>query len=292
MSQKIIFDCDNTLGLPFKEVDDGLALLYLLGRPDLQLLGVTTVFGNGAGEQTYAQTRQLLRDYARTDLPVLAGAAKAGAGATPAARFLAQSAAAQPGEITLLATGPLSNLRAAAELDRAFFSNLRQVVCMGGVLEPLRIGGKELAELNFSADPQAAWVLLNAACPLTLMSAQVCLGARFGWNDLKRARFLDEKLRRSLCNWLLAFDTSFGGAEFYLWDLLPAVFLSFPELFDRCEVAITSTLADLCQGALLVSPREDRRRTVNLPSCIADLARFKSVLFEAWERTGGTRGLI
>ena len=47
MTQKIIFDCDNTLGLPLKEVDDGLVLLYLLGIPELKILGITISFGNG-----------------------------------------------------------------------------------------------------------------------------------------------------------------------------------------------------------------------------------------------------
>ena len=43
MSQRVILDCDNTMGQPYKEVDDGLTLLYLLGRPDIDLLGITTV---------------------------------------------------------------------------------------------------------------------------------------------------------------------------------------------------------------------------------------------------------
>jgi len=54
MTQKIIFDCDNTLGIPLKEVDDGLTLLYLLGVPELDLLGITTTFGNGRIDQVYA----------------------------------------------------------------------------------------------------------------------------------------------------------------------------------------------------------------------------------------------
>jgi purine nucleosidase len=284
MSQKIIFDCDNTFGLPFKEIDDGLALIYLLGRSDLHLLGVTTVFGNGSGEQACAQTRQLLREYARPEVPVLLGAAKMGAGITEAARFLAESAAAQPGEITLLATGPLSNLCAAAALDPAFFANLREVVCMGGYLAPLRIGWRNLAELNFSADPQAAWTLLNAACPLTVMSAQLCLEAYFGWRDLRRTRFLNNKLRRTMRNWLLAFGIYFGVAKFYLWDLLPAILISFPELFDHREVSILSTIEDLRRGALVISTDAYRWRTVKLPSHITDLARFKNVLFEAWKQ--------
>ncbi|TFG49619.1 MAG: nucleoside hydrolase, partial [Anaerolineales bacterium] len=54
--EKVIFDCDNTMGLKTKEVDDGLTLYYLLGRPDIDLLGITTTFGNGTIDQVYQQT--------------------------------------------------------------------------------------------------------------------------------------------------------------------------------------------------------------------------------------------
>ena len=47
MTERVIFDCDNTMGQPYREVDDGLTLLYLLGRSDVELLGITTTFGNG-----------------------------------------------------------------------------------------------------------------------------------------------------------------------------------------------------------------------------------------------------
>ena len=48
--RRVIYDCDNTMGKPLSEIDDGLTLLYLLGREDLELVGVTTTFGNGALE--------------------------------------------------------------------------------------------------------------------------------------------------------------------------------------------------------------------------------------------------
>ena len=67
--KRVIYDCDNTMGLPLKEVDDGLTLLYLLGRPDIELLGVTTTFGNGTAGQAYAQTQKLLQQAGRAEIP-------------------------------------------------------------------------------------------------------------------------------------------------------------------------------------------------------------------------------
>ena len=282
--KKVIFDCDNTMGLPFKEIDDGLTLLYLLGRPDIELVGVTTTFGNGTAKQSYEQTVALLRNYESLGIPVCLGAGERDCGVTPAAHFLVDTVAACPGEITLLATGPLGNLRAASELDAAFFGNLRQIVCMGGYLHPLRIGRREVAELNLSADPAGARTTLNATCPVTLMNAHICLQAPYRWQDLWRAGYWHRETRRIVRNWLLAFGFRCMVGEFYLWDLLPAVFISHPELFDANPVGIRSTNGDLETGSLVLSD-EAGAKQVNMPARILDVDRFRAVLFEAWARS-------
>ena len=122
MMQKVIFDNDNTMGLRTKEIDDGLTLYYLLGRQDIDLVGLTTTFGNGTIDQVFPQTQKLLADLDRQDIPLLRGAGKRADGTTEAARFLAKQAAAFPGEITILATGPLGNLHAAQALDPEFLT--------------------------------------------------------------------------------------------------------------------------------------------------------------------------
>ena len=55
---------------------------------------------------------------------------------------------------------------------------------MGGVRQPLRLGWRLLPELNLSANPEAAASVLAAPCPVTLMSAEICLQAAFSWRDL------------------------------------------------------------------------------------------------------------
>ena len=147
----VIFDCDNTMGLRTKEIDDGLTLYYLLGRPDIDLMGITTTFGNGTIDQVYQQPADLANDLNLVDLPVLMGAGERGEGPTEAAEYLSEIAADYPGEINLLATGPLGNLRAAQELDKNFFSNLKSIACMGGYLGPVRLGRRDVKELNLSA---------------------------------------------------------------------------------------------------------------------------------------------
>ena len=90
MTEKIpvILDCDNTMGLPGCDVDDGLALLYLLGSPGVRLLGVTCSYGNSAQEAVHRNTLRLLDQWGRRDIPVYRGSQGPGQLPSPAADFL------------------------------------------------------------------------------------------------------------------------------------------------------------------------------------------------------------
>jgi inosine-uridine nucleoside N-ribohydrolase len=281
--EKVIFDCDNTLGLPLKEIDDGLTLYYLLGRGTFELLGITTTFGNGTIDQVYSQTLQLQEDLGLKEIPVLKGAGARGESGTPAAQFLAEAAAAHPGEISLLATGPLGNLRGAYELDPNFFKNLKQVAVMGGYLGPVRMGYRQVSELNLSADPEASHLVLNSGARVVLFNAQTCLQAPFRWADLFRLNFWSLKTRWAVARWLVLHAVFCGLRNFYLWDLLPAVYLSDPGLFEDQEVQVVSTLDDLTEGRLVVGGQADADPVV-MPSQILDYSGFKEVLFQAWRR--------
>lgn len=279
--EPLILDCDNTLGILAREIDDGLALLYLLGRGDVDLLGLTTTFGNGTVDEVYTQTRWLLDEAGHGDIPLLRGEAARGAPPTEAAEFLAATAAARPGEVTVLATGPLGNLHAAAQLDPAFFHNVRRVICMGGTLRPLKIGWRTIAELNLSANPEASAAVLSAPCPVALMSAQLCLQAPFRWRDLPHTAAWKPALRRAVRNWLLAFGLYCGVPRFYLWDLVPAVYVTDPALFSHEEAALDTRLSVLAEGRVQPPGRGVRAR-VMLPATIIDVERFRALLFDAW----------
>jgi inosine-uridine nucleoside N-ribohydrolase len=281
--RRILFDCDNTMGLPHREIDDGLTLLYLLGRPDVELLGVTTTFGNGSVAEAHVQTEELLRRVGRSDVPAVLGAGARHASPTAAARFLVEMVDRYPGEVTLLATGPLGNLRGAAELDSKFFDRAERIACMGGVLRPLQIGHHHVPELNLSADPAAAYQVLHASCPVTLMNAHVCLQASFTEEDLDRVPHWSEEVRSIVQRWLDTMRHFSGASAFYLWDLLPAVYLSCPELFDRHPVWVRSSIADLETGQIVVGETGEGAQ-VNMPSQIRDVGRFKEILFAAWRQ--------
>jgi purine nucleosidase len=281
--EKIIFDNDNTMGLRTKEIDDGLTLFYLLGSSDIDLVGITTTFGNGTIDQVYGQTVKLVAELKRKDIPVMRGAGKRGEEPTDAARFLMEKAAAFPGEITVLATGPIGNLRGAAELDPNFFSNLKGIVCMGGYLHPIKVGRRDVNELNLSADPEASFEVLQGPCPVTLMNAQICLQAPFRWRDYRRLDFWSRKTRRMVRDWLVLHAVFCSIPNFYLWDLLPAVYISHPELFVDYQVMIQSNVEDL-EGGTLLPVEQEGNGGINMPVLINDLDKFMEILFKAWRK--------
>ena len=131
--KKIIFDCDNTMGVENCDVDDGLALLYLLGCPDAEVIGITATYGNNELGVVYENTLQMLKEIGREEIPVMKGGAYAGCYKNEASSYLVKKVNEHPGEITILATGSLTNLQGAYEEDSCFFDKVKEIVLMGGI---------------------------------------------------------------------------------------------------------------------------------------------------------------
>jgi len=276
---KIILDCDNSMGSFFWEVDDGLAIAYLLNKPEVELVGITTVFGNRTYDHKY--TVRQLKEAGRTDIPLYKGAQGPNERPAEAAVFLAETAAEFPGEITIIAAGPLANLQAASEIDPGFFSNLKQVVLMGGITGELVFGKRTVAELNLSADFEASHALFNSGCPVTVMTAQFCLNAPFYKEDLKKLDNFPAKWKRYLRNWLFTMKIGVGLDRFILWDLVPVVYAVHPEYFIDRNMVLTSSPEDLKTGYLRFTDNGNGNR-INVPEQFRDRDAFYNDLFAAW----------
>jgi inosine-uridine nucleoside N-ribohydrolase len=194
--KKVIFDTD-------PGVDDAMALLFLHRHPQVQLLGITTVFGNAGIDIT---TRNALHLGERFGIaaPVARGAARPlrrpprgpaaevhgadGLGnlreaiATArapheqsAARFIVETVRRHPGEVTLLAVGPLTNLALALEQDPGIAALVHEVVLMGGAFHVGGQGGNvtPVAEANIHCDPHAADRVFGAGWPVTAVGLDV-----------------------------------------------------------------------------------------------------------------------
>lgn len=283
MSKKVIFDCDNTLGLPLHEVDDGLTLIYLAGRSEINLLGITTTFGNGKIDEVYSQTQYLV-DRMGLAIPVLKGEGQRGQPpSSAAAQFLAEQVEHYPHEITILATGPLGNLFAASQLNPHFYEQVKEIVIMGGYLSPVKLGYRNLKELNLSANPAAAYSLLHAPCPVTVFTAQACLDAPYRLKDIARSKFWPGWFRRNLVQWLFAFGAYTGQFVFYLWDLLPAVYLVASELFEITPFSLASNLCDLREG-MLINDISGKGPTISVCTGIKDTVGFSRELEAGWKQ--------
>lgn len=291
--KKVILDCDNTIGLNEKDVDDGLAFLFLLGREDIDLMAVTSVFGNSNLEDTFSTTEAMISDFGLEEkVEHYKGAAEAGDYKTEAAEYLAQAAAANKDEITLIAIGPLTNLYAAWKIDNDFFKNLKEIIIMGGVTELLQFGEDTIDELNLSSDPVAAEKVLKAEVPVALMSGNLCLAARFGeksWRRVNRSKnkavraYITDKIK----HWYDYSSEMIGLTGFYMWDVVAVVYMIAPEIFPYNKRKFVSTTEDLKIGQIKTEKAEGKLQDagiINLPSTILDTKRFKDLVFSAWDQ--------
>ncbi len=286
----VVYDCDLAMGRPFRDVSDGLALLYLLGDPRVSVRFVSATYGNDSVVKTTHTATRLLHSLSRDDVAVWRGAS--GPDDDPeenrAARHLIDTVAAAPGEIVLIATGSMTNLKHAAALDPDFFQKLRGLYLMGGVTGPLKWNGHRLADLNFSLDPEAAYQAIHAECPVTIATGQAGLSAVFRSPQFAALQALNDPVSR-----LIVRQTRFCFAltrlwfrddGFALWSSVAALPLVQPELFEFEQVYVTSTVDELAAGQLIVDPSP--HGPVRLVRAVRDFEGFIAAHFAAWSHLG------
>ena len=184
--QKVFLDTD--IG---DDIDDVFALGLLLSSPDVQIVGITSAWGDTALRSRMID--RLLCETGREDIPVGTGIQKTrtGAGAfsqqpwaskgishphTDAVTLLLDQIKQNPGQLTLIAIGPLTNIAAALDRDPATFRQLKGVVLMGGSVyrgydgdHPLKPTTAPAAEYNIAMDPAAAQKLFHSGVHIYMM---------------------------------------------------------------------------------------------------------------------------
>lgn len=281
----VLLDFDNTAGIQGYEIDDALALLYLAGRSDVEIVGITTTFGNGSIEQVYEQSTWLL-DRLGIDVPIYRGASRRGDWETEAARFIADICGRRPGDVRIVALGPLSNLAGAAHVDPAFFRAVGSIYLMGGYLDPLRFPRRSVSELNISSDPEAAAAVLESRADVHVMTAQLCLGLPFTRQDLRRIRDLPSWFRTLVGEWYLSFTTALGAPSFYLWDLVPPLALLRPEFVPPRPALVLPSRLEYGMLRIGQAPGDHYAQrsagVVNIPVSLADHEEMMEELYGGW----------
>src|SRR5215469_14122450 len=196
MTTTVVLDCD-------PGIDDALAIAFAAGHPEIELAGITTVAGNVELAKTTANALAVASFVGAADVPVTAGCAGpllrpalhaghvhgdsglGGAVLPPPARaaarghatdFIIDTIAAAPGEITLVATGPLTNIGLALRREPRLASWVRDFVIMGGSAS--RGNVTPAAEFNIWADPEAAAIVFSAGWTVRMIGLDVTLLAR------------------------------------------------------------------------------------------------------------------
>jgi inosine-uridine nucleoside N-ribohydrolase len=287
--RKVIYDTD-------PGVDDAMALYYALAHSGIDVVGITTTFGNVSVEQA-ATNALYLTAIAGFEVPVTKGVAAPwvkhgeappdyihgadGLGNLPSrratsnvldprssAQFIVDMARAHPGEITLVAVGPLGNLATALKLAPELPGLVREVILMGGtVLEPGNVS--PVAEANIWNDPHAADLVFTAGWKLTMVGLDVT-------HQVILPVTLFERIAKQHQH--IATDTLLHAVGFYAnfysnlyphvakihgcfgHDVLAFIYLSNPELFGvetgRMRVAVDG----LAQGQTML-----RRKNIDYP---------------------------
>jgi purine nucleosidase len=197
---RIILDTDLAMGAPGSDIDDGFALALALADPELRVELVTTVGGNSDVATSTRLTEELLALLGRSDVPVVTGAsvpldpalrqsggthAPVDRGGSYAAVELVRRVMAEPGELTVVAIGPLTNLALALAIEPRVATAVREVVVMGGVyLQQTNVASMP-GEYNFWCDPHAAQAVVSSGAPLRLVGLDVTRQVRLSRADAR-----------------------------------------------------------------------------------------------------------
>ena len=229
MTQKVILDTD--IG---DDIDDALALGLILASPELQLLGVTTVFKNVVARA--AQARTILVAAGRPEMPVAAGC---GAVMSPRVTypfdarraylegelpnqhaislpeaelppleprhgvdFLIDTVMAGAGDITIVTIGAMTNLAMAMVVEPRIISRIPRIVSMAAAFD------RQESEWNIRCDPVAAAIVLGSGVPMRIVGLDVTMKVQFRRKDIEALKASPRPLAKVLAQSIAAWEAS------------------------------------------------------------------------------------
>ena len=261
MALPVILDCD-------PGHDDAIALILALASPELKVLAVTTSAGNQTPDKTLNNALRILTLLGRDDIPVAAGAPKplareliiadnvhgesgldgpklpdpafapqAMTGIELMARCLRES----PEPVTLVPTGPLTNIALLLAAHPELKGKIARIVLMGGAAGAGN--WTPAAEFNIYVDPEAADMVFKSGIPITMCGLDVTHEAQVMDEDIERVRAITNPVAQCVAGLLDFFmiyhrDPKWGFAGAPLHDPCTIAWLLAPELFHGVECRV------------------------------------------------------
>jgi purine nucleosidase len=262
----IIFDTD----FGMVPQDDSFALILALHSPELEILGVTTVAGNFSVEQATVDALRVLEIAGRPDIAVHRGAnmplvhekseyattrhgewwsdappreppggfAKRKEETRGAVQYIVDTINARPGQVTIMAIGPLTNLAMALRLEPGLAAKVKQIYIMGGAVASLPDGAGNMtpnAEFNFWVDPEAARITLRSGIPIVLSPLNVSRKTNLNREWYEKLVAVDTPLTRLIRETMGPVFEKDPGRKMLMFDQVTVASLVDPTLVTTAE---------------------------------------------------------
>ncbi|XP_059462541.1 uridine nucleosidase 1 [Corylus avellana] len=274
--QKLIIDTD-------PGIDDSMAIFMAFQSPELEILGLTTIFGNVTTEDATRNALLLCEIAGFPGVPVAEGSPEPLKGGRPrvadfihgsdglgnaflpppklekieksASEFLVDKVSEYPGEVSILALGPLTNLALAIKRDSSFASKVKNVVILGGAFFALG-NVNPAAEANIYGDPEAADVVFTSGANIVVVGINITTQVKFTDADLLELRESKGKYAQVLSDmckfyrdWHVKSDGVYG---IFLHDPVSFVALVRPDLFTYKKGVVRVETQGICVGHTLM----------------------------------------
>lgn len=281
--KKVIIDTD-------PGIDDAMAIFLALQSPELEVLGLTTIFGNVYTTLSTRNALHLLEIAGRTDIPVAEGSHVTITNGTKlrvadfvhgidglgnqnfpppngkpvdqkAAAFLVEQANLYPGEVTVVALGPLTNIALALQLDPGFQKKIGTIIILGGAFF---VNGNvnPAAEANIFGDPEAADMVFTSGADVIVLGLNVTHQVVLTEADRDKLASSDGKFAKYLCKIMDVYFSyhkdSYEIKGVYLHD--PAIVLAAvdPSLFTYTEGVVRVQMTGITRGLTILYNNQKR----------------------------------
>jgi len=264
-------------------IDDSMTILMAFEEPSIEIIGLTTIFGNVTTEYATRNALLLCERAGHSEVPVAEGSPEPLKGGTPrvadfvhgsdglgnlflpapatkkveesAAEFMVNKVSQFPGEISVLALGPLTNVALAIQKDSSFASKVKKIVVLGGAF--FAAGNvNPAAEANIYGDPDAADVVFTSGADIDVVGINITTQVCFLDEDLLELRNSKGKHAQFLCDMCKFYRDwhaeSDGFHGIFLHDPVSFTALVHPEYFTFKKGVVRVETQGICTGHTLM----------------------------------------